>query len=197
MNRKTETTAYSKLPPKRQRFVDAYFECKFNAKQAAISAGYSAKTAENQAARLLSFVKVKAAIEERRAVTAEETKLKISEVVNELRKIGFTDITQVVEWSNNSITIKNSADIPPEVRACIAEISETQGKFGSTIKVKFHNKVAALELLGRYLAMFTDKHEHTGKDGDAIEVKTEHNLSKLSKEELRQLLALVEKAGHK
>lgn len=156
MSQKTEQSAYNQLSPKRQGFVDEYV-VDFNGTQAAIRAGYAPKAANEQAARLLANVSVKQAIEERRAIIAEENKLKISEVVDELRKIGFSDITQVVEWSGNSITIKDSADIPPEVRACISEISETQGKFGSTIKVKFHSKVAALELLGRYLNMFTDK----------------------------------------
>ena len=163
MSQKTEQSAYAALPEKRRRFVDKYFECKFNGTQAAVEAEYSRKTANEQAARLLANVSVKAAIEERKAVIAEETKLKISEVVDELRKIGFADITQVVKWSSNSITIKSSDDIPPEVRACIAEISETNGKYGSTIKVKFHSKVAALELLGRYLNMFTDKVQVEGR----------------------------------
>jgi phage terminase small subunit len=43
---------------KQERFCKEYI-IDFNAKQAAIRAGYSEKTAENQASRLLSFVKIK------------------------------------------------------------------------------------------------------------------------------------------
>lgn len=158
-------------------------------------ANYSPKTANEQAARLLASVSVKDAIEERRAVIEEEARLKISEVVDELRKIGFADITQVVSWTGNSITIKNSAEIPSEIKACISEVSETPGKFGSTIKVKFHSKVPALELLGRYLKMFTDKVEVTGKDGEPVSIKPD--LSQLNNDELRTLLALSEKVTPK
>jgi len=194
-NQQENRSAYLKLSDKKRAFIDAYFACKFNATQAAIDAGYSAKTANEQAARLLANVSVKEAVEERRGEIEEQNRLKISEVVDELRRVGFSDITQVVEWSGNSIKIKNSADLPPEVRACISEVSETPGKHGSTIKVKFHNKVAALELLGRYLKMFTEKVELTGKDGEPVTVKPD--LSKLDNDELRALLALSEKVTPK
>ena len=65
MSRKTETTAYDQLSPKRQRFVDEYV-VDFNGTQAATRAGYSPKSAQEQAARLLSNAIVRAAVEERR-----------------------------------------------------------------------------------------------------------------------------------
>ena len=53
-----------KLTPKQQQFVEEYL-VDLNATQAAIRAGYSAKTAEFQASRLLRNAKVQAAIAER------------------------------------------------------------------------------------------------------------------------------------
>ena len=53
-----------KLTPKQMRFVDEWL-IDFNGKQAAIRAGYSAKTAEATAARLLRNVKVQAEISRR------------------------------------------------------------------------------------------------------------------------------------
>lgn len=49
------------LTPKQQRFVDEYL-IDLNATQAAIRAGYSAKTAEQQGPRLLGYAGVSAAI---------------------------------------------------------------------------------------------------------------------------------------
>lgn len=197
MSQKAEQSAYSKLSPKRRAFVDAYFECRFNGTQAAIMAKYSKNAAKEQAARLLTNDNVKKAIAERRTVFEKQSKLKVAEVVDELRRLGFSDISNIVSWTKDTITVKDSSELTPEVTACIAEITQTETPNGRNIKIKLHSKTAALEMLGRYLAMFTEKHEHTGKDGGAIELKTEHNLSKLSKDELRQLLALVEKAGNK
>lgn len=59
------------LSPKQQRFVDEYL-VDSNATQAAIRAGYSAKTAEQQGSRLLRNVQVAAAIEERGAKLAKK-----------------------------------------------------------------------------------------------------------------------------
>jgi hypothetical protein len=36
------------------------------------------------------------------------------------------------------------------------------------VEFKLWPKLQALELLGRYLAMFTDRHEVTGKDGEPL-----------------------------
>ncbi len=53
----------AKLTEKQQRFVDEYL-IDLNATQAAIRAGYSAKTADVQGSRMLGIVKVQQAISE-------------------------------------------------------------------------------------------------------------------------------------
>lgn len=64
----------TKLTPKQRRFVEEYL-VDLNATQAAIRAGYCAKTAESQASRLLRNVKVAAAIHEAAQTRAERTKI--------------------------------------------------------------------------------------------------------------------------
>lgn len=73
----------SELTPKQSRFVDEYM-IDLNGKQAAIRTGYSAKTAEVQASRLLSNVKVKAEISKRQAITAAKFELTKDNMINEL-----------------------------------------------------------------------------------------------------------------
>ena len=53
----------AKLTEKQQRFVDEYL-IDLNATQAAIRAGYSAKTADVQGSRMFGIVKVQQAISE-------------------------------------------------------------------------------------------------------------------------------------
>lgn len=62
----------SKLTPKQQRFIDEYL-IDLNATQAAIRAGYSAKTAQEQSSRLLSNVMVQEAIKAGQAKLAKRT----------------------------------------------------------------------------------------------------------------------------
>jgi phage terminase small subunit len=81
-----EQSAYSKLSPKRQRFVDEYaIDC--NGAQAAIRAGYSAKTANEQATRLLANVSIKAAVDDKLAAIARNNEIDANWVVDKAKKI--------------------------------------------------------------------------------------------------------------
>ncbi|WP_093231797.1 terminase small subunit [Thermoflavimicrobium dichotomicum] len=62
----------NKLTPKQQRFVEEYL-IDLNATQAAIRAGYSKKTAEAIASRLLRNVKVQTAIQQAKKERSERT----------------------------------------------------------------------------------------------------------------------------
>ncbi|MCK9210342.1 MAG: terminase small subunit [Ignavibacteriaceae bacterium] len=63
----------------------------FNGKNAAQRVGYSEKTAEAQASRLLRNVKVKKLIEELSKKPVRRMELKIENIVKELKKIAFAN----------------------------------------------------------------------------------------------------------
>jgi phage terminase small subunit len=71
------------LTDKQQRFVDEYL-IDLNATQAAIRAGYSQKTAQEQASRLLSNVMVSKAIEEAKKARESRTEVTQDWVVHEM-----------------------------------------------------------------------------------------------------------------
>jgi phage terminase small subunit len=72
------------LKPKQQRFVDEYL-IDLNATQAAIRAGYSSKTANEQGARLLATVSVKTAIEKAIKDRSERTKRTADDVLIDIQ----------------------------------------------------------------------------------------------------------------
>ena len=159
-----------KLTPKQMRFVDEWL-IDFNGKQAAIRAGYSAKTAEATAARLLRNVKVQAEISRRQKELQKRTEVSQDRVVKELARIAFSDMTDYAqvetrmiekddgtEVSYQAVALKETAELSAEQRAALAGIK--QGANG--IEVKLHDKIKALELLGRHIGMFTDKLEVKG-----------------------------------
>lgn len=74
------------LSARQERFVNGIVRG-LSGKQAAIEAGYSAKTAEATASRMLRIVKVKAAIDERRTVAAEKAVVDASFVMTKLREV--------------------------------------------------------------------------------------------------------------
>lgn len=75
--------AYKELTPKQQRFVDEYI-VDLNAKQAAIRAGYSARSAEVQGCRLLSNANVQEAVRERTEDRKKDTIATAEEVLEYL-----------------------------------------------------------------------------------------------------------------
>lgn len=91
------------LTPKQQRFVEEYL-IDLNATQAAIRTGYSAKTANEQASRLLANVKIAAAVAEAMKTRADETKIDqqmvIAGLIQEARAAGedTTSSARIRAW---------------------------------------------------------------------------------------------------
>ena len=145
----------AKLTEKQQRFVDEYL-IDLNATQAAIRAGYSAKTADVQGARMLGIVKVQQRISEAMAECSKRTGANQDRVVTELAKVAFLNIGNVVDDQGK---IKDNAS--EEDLACIESIKykKTEGDSVSSVEreVKAASKLKALELLGKHLGMWNDK----------------------------------------
>jgi hypothetical protein len=85
------------LTPKQQRFVDEYL-VDLNATQAAIRAGYAAKTAQVQSSRLLSNVMVATAISAAQAARSARTQVTADEVLTRLWSMATADANELVEY---------------------------------------------------------------------------------------------------
>ena len=106
-------SATRKLTPKRAAFVEE-FACDMNATQAAIRAGYSVKTAKEQATRLLSNVHVAAEIAKGRAARSERTGITADRVLQELARIAFFDVRKLL---NDDGSMKPISEIDDDTRA--------------------------------------------------------------------------------
>ena len=143
----------SGLNLKQQRFVEEYLS-DLNATQAAVRAGYSAKTAYRIGHDLLQKTSVSDAIQAAQAERSERTKITADEVLKELARIAFSDIRKAATFGPAGVTIRSSAELDDATAAAISEVSETTTQFGGSRKVKLHDKVKALELAGRHLGLF-------------------------------------------
>lgn len=189
------------LTPKQSCFVREYL-IDLNATQAAIRAGYSAKTANEQGARMLAKVSIREAVADQMKARSNRTDITADKVLTELAKIGFADIRKVVKWGegipvtnpesgeveiSNGVALISSIDIDDYTAASISEVSMTaQG-----IKVKMHDKRSALVDIGRHLGMFTDKIEVTGKEGVLVigSTMTPDDWAKAAKEQQAGLVS--------
>lgn len=150
-----------KLTPKQKTFCEEYV-IDFNGQRAATAAGWAEKTARVTASQLLTNPNIQAYIAELLEKRSKRTEVTADQVVTELAKLAFSNMGDFVNVRDGSVTITDFADLTRDQLACIAEVSETTTKDGGTVKFKLHDKTKNLELLGRHLAMFTDKHEHGG-----------------------------------
>ncbi len=143
----------AKLTFKQQRFVDEYL-IDLNATQAAIRAGFSVKTAEQQGHQLLKKTLVSEAIAKAMAERSKRTSVSQDRIVQQLAKIAFSDLKDYVEWNGDSITLKDSDEVDGSVIQSITETMLPKG--GIKKEIKLNDKMKALELLGKHLGMFKD-----------------------------------------
>lgn len=157
----------SKLTPKQEMFCKEYV-VDINATQAAIRCGYSEKTAEQQASRLLSNAKVAQRVQELMDKRSAKTEITAEKILKRLDAIGDVDISKAYDSLGHLLPIH---EIPEDVRKCIASIKvfeEFEGfgkdrvKVGEVREVKFWDKIKANELLGKHKVLFSDRIEHTG-----------------------------------
>lgn len=145
----------AKLTEKQQRFVDEYL-IDLNATQAAIRAGYSVKTANEQGSQNLAKLSIQQAIAEQMAERSKRTGINQDRVVLELAKIALVKMTDIVDSQGR---IKDGAS--EDDLACIESVKykQSESETGSSVEreVKISPKLKALELLGKHLGMWNDK----------------------------------------
>lgn len=152
------------LTAKQEAFARFYVSNGFNATQAAISAGYSEDTAQEQSARLLSKVMVKALISELQANTVAKSTKGAQDVYEMAANAAFLDIGDILDMDDDGVYLKDGvkfSDIPKSVRILIQALKERRTKFGVTVEIVFVDKLKALEMLARFNGMNKDKLEVT------------------------------------
>lgn len=160
------------LTARQARFVEEYL-LDLNAKQAAIRAGYSARTAEQQASRLLSNVKVATAVAEAKASRSDRTKIDADWVLRRLAQDATADLADLYDENGNLRPVK---DWPMCWRtglvAGVETVQERDGAdeegnpmFVTVRKVKLLDRTKLVELIGKHVDVgaFRERVEHSGE----------------------------------
>lgn len=138
------------LSTKRERFVQEFL-VDLNGTQAAIRAGYSPKTANEQAPRLLANASVAAAIAARQNKIAKRLEVTAERIVLEYARLAFVDPRSLYDEAGKLVPI---TELPEDVTRAISEV--WVGEEG-TRRIKLASKQAALDSLARHLGMFIDR----------------------------------------
>lgn len=160
------------LTPKQKRFVEEYL-VDLNATAAAKRAGYSEKTACEQAARLLANVKVQTAVQEAKQARQERTEITQDMVLRETAKLAFFDIRKMFGKDGKPLDISElDADTAAAlVGLDVQDVADNDGNYvGFVKKYKMADKIKALELLGKHVGAFERKEQNdNGALADLIE----------------------------
>lgn len=148
------------LTDKQQRFCEEYI-VDLNATQAALRAGYAAKSINNIGPANLLKVGIREEIQRLKAERSDRLQIEADSVVKELSKVAFSNIQDYINVNEEGEVLLLSFEaIEREKLAAIEsiKINTTSNKDGSreytTTQFKLHSKLNALEQLGRHLGIY-------------------------------------------
>lgn len=156
----------SGLTKKQELFVAEYL-IDLNATRAAIAAGYSKSTSQEQGSRLLSNVMVAAEIAKQHGKRLRKLEISADRVLQELAKVAFYNPRKLFDADGRCKPITELDDDTAMAIAGMKTAHKVTGEDEDGMVVfteyKLADKLRALELCGRHLKLFTDKLEHSGR----------------------------------
>ena len=147
---------------KQKRFCVEYL-IDLNATQAAIRAGYSTLTAGAIGAENLKKPQIRACIDKALAEQSKRTGVTADRVVRELAKVAFVNSQDVVNYDDATVRPDATRDDTAAVASVRVKTIPTKDGPGVEREVKMHDKLKALELLGKRLRLFTDNVNLSGE----------------------------------
>jgi phage terminase small subunit len=154
-----------RMTPKQALFVVEYLK-DLNATQAAIRAGYSAKTAEKNAYRLMEIEGIQTAIKAGTAKQIETAELSAARVLEEYRRLAFVDVRGFYDEAGH---LKPIGQLTAEQGSALAGVETMRrnveagdGVTDTVYKIKLWDKVRSLESLAKHFGLLIDRVQISG-----------------------------------
>ena len=142
------------LTAKLHAFAQAYCEC--NNRVEAYRRSYRCEamldnTIARKAQEVASLPHVAEMIRKIQGEAAARNRVSVDETLRQLSAIAYSDITDFVEFDGTEAHLRDITRLAPEQRYCIREIDVHSG---GGFRIRLHDKLRAIELLGKHLGMF-------------------------------------------
>lgn len=173
MAAKSNITADTPLKPRQEDFAHEYL-IDLNARQAAIRAGYSEKSAHVIGHENLNKPNIAAHIQKLRAKRAKRYEITAENVLKEYAKIAFSNMDDYIDTQSHDLPVIDMKGLSRDELAVVSEITvdtryEFEGKGGDRecvgtidkVKFKLHDKQKALEALSKNLGLFEKDNRQT------------------------------------
>lgn len=135
-----------------------------NATQAAVDAKFAKGSAKQTASRLMTIDYVKAGVAKAKALIAKKHDITADRVLKEYAKIGFTNMEDFTEDSDDGVCLRELPNISRDNMAAVKSVkitttTERDGKgkptrTHRTTQFELHSKTKALDALGKNLGIF-------------------------------------------
>ena len=167
------------MTPKQTLFVAEYLANGLNATKAAISAGYSAKTAASIGEENLRKPDIAAAIAAKHAKRLQKLEITSERTLLEIARLAYFDPRKLFETDGS---LKRVSELDDDTAAAIGglevvELFEGDGDqkhaYGLLKKVKLNDKNANLDKLMRHLGLYKDKVELSGDSENPLHLQVE------------------------
>jgi len=126
-----------------------------NGRAAAKRAGYTDGKAGARACELLQRPDVKAMIDEEIKARNERLRISVDRIAREFARIAFIDPSRIASWGPNGVELLPSERLSEDDKAAIKWVSVGGRKGARAQRFLMHDKLQALEALGRIAGIFT------------------------------------------
>ncbi len=133
---------------KHRRFVEEYILNPV-VTQAAVRAGYQDVKAYKIGALLLNRPEIAAAVELGFLSIRTSQVVTRERIEEELAKLAFSNVQDLLSFDSARVALKSSDEIPRSVMAGVSEVSTVETKYGTSVRLRTHDKNTALAMLAK------------------------------------------------
>ncbi len=111
--------------------------------------GWSLKQVNSEASKTANLPHVSQRITDLESTIQAQLDVSQGQILGELRGIAFGNVADLMSWGPTGVDLKSSDDLDRSLTALVSEVQETRTEGRTSIKLKVHDKLAALKEINK------------------------------------------------